>query len=80
MTRRDHTRSRWFIHACGPGASEAFARLRARGAVEARVGTGSWHMATQQLVESVGYRLSRRSLAYGMQLGPTHGPDAMAPG
>jgi mycothiol synthase len=48
---------------------EALGRLRAAGAVEARVGTGSWNTATRALLESVGYELAYRVLAYTKDVG-----------
>jgi ribosomal protein S18 acetylase RimI-like enzyme len=49
---------------------EAFRRLRAHGAVETRVETGSWNTATQRLLESVGYRVTHRLLVFGQQVPP----------
>lgn len=48
---------------------EAFRRLQARGARESGVGTGSWNTATQQLLQSVGYELAYRILAYTRDVG-----------
>lgn len=43
---------------------EAFRRLQRRGVRVTEVGTGSWNTATMSLVESVGYALDHKLLAY----------------
>jgi mycothiol synthase len=46
---------------------EALHRLRRHGVQIASVGTGSWNTATMRLVESVGFRLESKVLAYGRE-------------